>query len=74
MSRYKKRVTTLEKTNMQRRDLMTIREAAKLLDVTVATISQRANRGTLTVIVDTEAPRHQGRRLLVKSEIERLRK
>jgi len=73
-TRYKRQTITHEPTNVQRRDLCTIREAAEILGTTVQNISQRANRGTFTIILDTQADSRQGRRLLLKSEIERARK
>lgn len=49
--------------------LVTVAEAAALAGVSTQTISTRISRGTLRGFVDPAAPRHQGRRLVRRSDV-----
>ena len=51
-------------------ELITIKEAAELAGVRTQTISTRVSRGTLTGYVNPLAPRHQGRRMVRKGDVE----
>jgi hypothetical protein len=70
MARYKVRRVTWEDFDGDRKDLVTISAAAKLLEVSVQAVSQAADRGRFTVVEDVEAanPRRGGR-LLLRSEV-----
>jgi hypothetical protein len=51
-------------------EVMTIAEAARQLGVYTQAVSLALDRGDLTVLIDPEAPKRQGRRLVLRSEIE----
>ena len=70
-TRYKRQITTLvDAPSIEREQLCTIAEAAKILGCSIPNISQRATSGQFTVYVDTTAHSRQARRLLLRSEIE----
>lgn len=50
-------------------ELITVAEAADLAGVSVKTISNRIDRGTLRAFVDPSAPARQGRRLVRRSDV-----
>jgi hypothetical protein len=52
--------------------LIALAEAARALGVTVQAVAQSLDRGTLTIVIDTQAPPRQGRRLVLCSEVEAL--
>ena len=71
MSRYKLVVEVLRDVVVDPDDLVTLKQAAMMLGITMAGVSNAVNRGRFpTVIIDTEA-RHpyQGRRLLRRDEV-----
>lgn len=51
-------------------ELITITEAAEIRGVTPQAISQAVDAGRLTAHIDPGAPQRQGRRLVVRSEVE----
>ena len=51
-------------------NLITLSEAARLRGVSLQAISQAVTRGTLKAYHDPQAPRHQGRRLVLRSDVE----
>ena len=52
-------------------DLVTIAQAAEIAGVTVQAMSQRVTRGKIRSFIDPLAGRHQGRRLVRRSDIAR---
>jgi hypothetical protein len=50
-------------------EVMTIAEAARQLGVYTQAVSLALDRGDLTVLIDPDAPKRQGRRLVLRSEI-----
>ena len=62
--------TTTPVPELHADDLTTIAEAAEALGISVQSIAQAMDAGRWTVSVDTEAPQRQGRRLLLKEEVE----
>ena len=72
MARYIKREIHIQETEIELApdDVMTIAQAAKLLDVYPQAVSLAIDRGDLTWIVDPGAPKRQGRRLVLCCEIE----
>jgi len=71
MSRYKQVVEVLRDVDVNPDDLVTLKQVAQMLGITYAGVSNAVNRGRFpTVIIDTETRHpHQGRRLLVESEV-----
>lgn len=59
-----------EEISLARARLMTVRETARRLGLTESSISGRLDRGSFTTIVDPRAPARQGRRLLLREEVE----
>ena len=49
---------------------MTISQAARHLGVYTQAVSLALDRGDLTMIINQDAPRRQGRRLVLRSEVE----
>ena len=72
MAKYIKREIWVEETevDLASNQVMTISEAARSLGVYTQAVSQALDRGDLTVIVDRSAPKRQGRRLVLRNEIE----
>jgi hypothetical protein len=52
------------------REVMTIAQAAEELDVYTQAVSLALDRGDLTLIINPNAPKRQGRRLVLRSEVE----
>jgi hypothetical protein len=50
--------------------VMTIAEAARYLGVYTQAVSLALDRGDLTLLIDRDAPKRQGRRLVLRSEVE----
>lgn len=70
MTRYKKLVTQHVDIDINERELITISEAAKLLNITTQGVAACLYRGIYTIIIDTHASNPQkGRRLLLRSEV-----
>ena len=55
-------------------ELITLKEAAELAGVSLPAISARVSRGTLRAFVNPLAPRHQGRKLVRRSDVKALYK
>ena len=72
MSRFKRQHSILSDTDLTEDDLYTITEAATILNRTPWAIVDRLNKGSLTTIIDIEAPERQGRRRLLKAEVNAL--
>lgn len=72
MARYLKREIWIEETEVElgTEEVMTIAQAATYLDVYPQAVSQALDRGDLTVIIDRDAPKRQGRRLVLRAEVE----
>lgn len=72
MAKYLKREIWIEETEVElgAEDVMTIAQAAAYLEVYPQAVSQALDRGDLTVIVDQDAPKRQGRRLVLRAEVE----
>jgi hypothetical protein len=69
---YIKQETWVEETEVELKpaEVMTIAEAARQLGVYTQAVSLALDRGDLTVLIDPDAPKRQGRRLVLRSEIE----
>ena len=68
--RIRKIVTTERDIDLSLDDVMTLTEAAEEKGVVVQTVASAVSRGTLTAIIDTEAPNpQQQRRLVLRSEV-----
>jgi hypothetical protein len=61
-----------DRPDLETKDVMTIAEAARALGVTVQAVAQSLDRGAMTIVIDTQAPPRQGRRLVLRSEVEAL--
>jgi hypothetical protein len=61
-----------DRPDLETKDVMTIAEAARALGVTVQAVAQSLDRGAMTIVLDTQAPARQGRRLVLRSEVEAL--
>jgi hypothetical protein len=61
-----------DRPDLETKDVMTIAEAARALGVTVQAVAQSLDRGAMTIVLDTQAPPRQGRRLVLRSEVEAL--
>ncbi len=70
---YKKRVTTYVEVDVQPGELVTLADAAKMLDMSMPGLIRAIERGALTEIIDEEAGYH-GRRLLLPAEVERFKR
>lgn len=70
--RLQKRVVSYEDVDLKAEDVLTISEAARLLDMTIQGLGAAINRGQLTEIVDPDAITQQGRRFVLRSEVEPL--
>ena len=72
MARYIKREIWIEETEVELpvSEVMTIAEAAKHLGVYTQAVSLALDRGDLTLIINQGAPKRQGRRLVLRSEVE----
>jgi len=62
----------MKDVNLSPEDVLTVAEAAERLGVSVQAVSQRLNRGNLTTVLNPRANPRQGRRLLLRSEVEAL--
>jgi hypothetical protein len=49
---------------------MTIAQAARHLGVYTQAVSLALDRGDLTLLIDRDAPKRQGRRLVLRTEVE----
>jgi hypothetical protein len=69
---YIKQEIWVEETEVELKpgEVMTIAEAARQLGVYTQAVSLALDRGDLTVLIDPDAPKRQGRRLVLRSEIE----
>jgi hypothetical protein len=69
---YIKQEIWVEETEVELKpaEVMTIAEAARQLGVYTQAVSLALDRGDLTVLIDLDAPKRQGRRLVLRSEIE----
>ena len=72
MTTYIRQEIWVEETEVELKpaEVMTIAEAARQLGVYTQAVSLALDRGDLTVLIDPEAPQRQGRRLVLRSEIE----
>ncbi|HUT17784.1 MAG TPA: hypothetical protein VM366_01390 [Anaerolineae bacterium] len=72
MTTYIKQEIWVEETEVDLKsgEVMTIAEAARQLGVYTQAVSLALDRGDLTVLIDLDAPKRQGRRLVLCSEIE----
>lgn len=72
MAKYVKREIWVEETEVDLTsvEVMTIAQAAKYLGVYTQAVSLALDRGDLTSIIDRKAPKRQGRRLVLRSEVE----
>jgi hypothetical protein len=61
-----------DRPDLETKDVMTIAEAARALGVSVQAVAQSLDRGAMTIVIDTKAPPRQGRRLVLRSEVESL--
>jgi len=55
---------------LEPKEVLSIATAAKWLGITVQAVSQAINRGRLTAVIDPGAPQRQGKRLVLRSEVE----
>lgn len=68
---YQKKVTVYQPTDLSQKEVMSVADAARALNMTMPGVIRAIERGVLTEIVDDEASYHN-RRLLLRSEVERL--
>ena len=73
MSRYMQQVETLVPMDVDPEDLVTLAEAARMLEVTVQAVAGAVDGGSYAVvIIDTSVPMkrgYKGRRLLLRDEV-----
>lgn len=70
MNRYMQEVREYYPVDVNAEALVTLKEAAEILGVSIQAVAGRVSRGMYdTVIVDTEARSRQGRRLLLRIEV-----
>ena len=76
VARYIKREVWIEETEVElpTNEVMTISQAAKHLGVYTQAVSLALDRGDLTLIINQNAPKRQGRRLVLRSEVEAWRR
>jgi len=69
---YVKREVWIEETeiDLPASEVMTIAQAARHLGVYTQAVSLALDRGELTMIIDRHAPKRQGRRLVLRSEVD----
>jgi len=72
MARYQVEERVVREVELSPKDVLTVAEAAEWLGVSVQAVSQRLNRGNLTTVLNPKANQRQGRRLLLRSEVEAL--
>ncbi len=67
-----KREVWIEETevDLASTEVMTIARAARYLGVYPQAVSLALDRGDLTVLIDRTAPKRQGRRVVLRSEVE----
>ena len=72
MAKYIKREIWIEETEIDLpvREVMTISQAARHLGVYTQAVSLALDRGDLTMIINQDAPSRQGRRLVLRAEVE----
>ena len=61
-----------EDVDLEPSDVMGIAEAAKALGMTIQGVGASINRGQLTEIIDPDAVTQQGRRFVLRAEVEPL--
>ena len=76
MAKYIRREVWVEESevDLPTNEVMTIAEAARLLGVYTQAVSLALDRGDLTLIIDRHAPKRQGRRLVLRREIDAWRR
>ena len=76
MAKYVRREVWVEETevDLPANEVMTIADAARLLGVYTQAVSLALDRGDLTLIIDRHAPKRQGRRLVLRREIDAWRR
>ncbi len=76
MAKYIRREVWVEESevDLPANEVMTIAEAARLLGVYTQAVSLALDRGDLTLIIDRHAPKRQGRRLVLRREIDAWRR
>jgi hypothetical protein len=76
VAKYVKREVWVEETeiDLPANEVMTIAQAARVLGVYTQAVSLALDRGDLTQLIDRDAPKRQGRRLVLRREIEAWRK
>ncbi len=70
MAKYLIRRETTEEIDLDPADLLTVSEAAKILGVTLAAVSNMVTSGYLTEIMDPLEPNPQRNRRVLHSEVE----
>ena len=71
---YQIKRVTYEDVDIPPDALMTIREAAEVLGMTMQGVDSALNRGELQEIINPQSQgKQQGRRLVLRAEVERLR-
>jgi hypothetical protein len=72
VAKYVKREIWVEETevDLSSVEVMTIAQAARHLGVYTQAVSLALDRGDMTLIIDRKAPKRQGRRLVLRSEVE----
>ena len=72
MTKLIKREIWIEETEVDipSEKVMTIAAAARYLGVYTQAVSLALDRGDLTLLIDRQAPKRQGRRLVLRSEVE----
>ncbi len=69
--RFQKQVTQLvDARGVKPDDVLTMAQTAARLECSITSVQTMLDRGRFTVIVDTEAHARQGRRLLLRDEVE----
>jgi excisionase family DNA binding protein len=67
-----KRETVYDEVELDPLDVMTVKEAADLLGVRMPTINGYIDHGTVTLVENPAVGQHQGRRLLLRNEVNQL--
>ena len=73
MGSYLIRKIIYEPVDMDKDDLMTFSEAAKVLGLALNTVRTNAEAGRMTLVIDPDR-NYQARRLVLRSEVEDLKR
>jgi hypothetical protein len=66
------RKVTYKESNYQVEDLITLKEAADLMGMSMPGVIQLIYRGSLTEVINQANPAHHGRRMVPRVEVDQL--